>query len=167
MKFNRLFVFFLLFFLGAFFCLGGKKEAGQEKSSQEDLERSLVRKELLIQEKKKLAPPKRNIFSLQSYSLENRGEETAGVNLSRGGTQTKPQEERAESALALDLRYIGYIDSGQKIIALVIFEGEALAVEAGEMVTMDVKIEKITQENIVVVGLDAQQRTYALEGETK
>lgn len=167
MKFNRFFVFFLLFFLGAFFCLAGKTESRREKSSQENLERSLVRKELLIKEKKKLAPPKRNIFSLQNYSFENRTEDTAGVNLPRGGTQARPQEERAESALALDLRYIGYIDSGQKIVALVIFEGEALAVEAGEMITQDVKVEKITQEDIVVVGLDAQQRTYALEGETK
>ncbi|MCK4364290.1 MAG: hypothetical protein KAW85_05775, partial [Candidatus Aminicenantes bacterium] len=69
------------------------------------------------------------------------------------------------SSLPLNIRYIGYVISDDKMVALIVFEGDALAVESGEVISEGVKIGKITPEEIEIVGSDSQKRRYYLEGE--
>ena len=114
-----LFLFFTAFIFS--------QDKNQEKTEKKRLSMSLIRKDILALDVKKLDPPKRNIFGL---------------------------------------RYIGYVKSGQKITALILFEGEALAVDVGEEIAEDVSISKITLENITMIGPDQEPRTFPLEGET-
>jgi hypothetical protein len=64
------------------------------------------------------------------------------------------------------LRYIGYVKSVQKITALILFEGEALAVDVGEEIAEGVSISKITLEDITVIGPSQEPWKFPLEGET-
>ena len=68
------------------------------------------------------------------------------------------------SLLDLNIRYIGYIVSDEKIVALIIFDGNALAVEKGEMINKKVKVGEITPEEIEFMGPDSEKRKYSLEG---
>lgn len=61
-------------------------------------------------------------------------------------------------------RYIGYIVFGEKIVALIIIDGNALAVEKGEMISEGVKVGEITPEEIEIMGPDSEKRKYSLEG---
>jgi tetratricopeptide (TPR) repeat protein len=67
------------------------------------------------------------------------------------------------SLSALNIRYIGYIVSSEKIIALIILDGNILAVEKGEMISKGVKIGEITPEVIEVLGPDLEKKKYFLE----
>jgi len=126
--------------------------------------KSLVRMDLLVFPEKTLPSPQRNIFtvdrsvgreSVQDKNLENPGDvERAEARL---------QEEQARSSVSL--RYIGYVKSGQKITALIIFEREALAVEEGEMISLGLQVAQITLEEISVIGLDQEMQTFPLEGD--
>ena len=69
------------------------------------------------------------------------------------------------SLLALNIRYIGYIVFGEKIVALIIIDGNALAVEKGEMINERIKVGKITPDEIEIMGPDSKKRKYSLEGE--
>jgi len=153
---------FLLIF---FFCLGFCMAVGEEKSDKGKTEskktESLIRKELLYRERKELKPPKRNIFSPQSSGV---GEENLGtLGAPQGLQQTENTVEASSSPL--NLRYIGYIDSGQKIVALIIFEGQAVAVEEGERISEQVTVGKITTKEIEIIGPGDEKRNFSLEGE--
>jgi len=63
------------------------------------------------------------------------------------------------------LKYIGFVKSGQKIIALVILEGEALAVIENEMIGEEIRVGKVTSEEIELIGANSQKWIYSLEGE--
>ena len=71
------------------------------------------------------------------------------------------------SISALNIRYIGYVVSSEKIVALLILEGNILAVEKGEMISKGVKIGEITPEVIEVIGPELEKKKYFLEGEKK
>jgi hypothetical protein len=49
---------------------------------------------------------------------------------------------------------------------LILFEGEALAVDVGEEIAESVSISKITLEDITVIGPDNEPQTFPLEGAT-
>jgi len=153
----------LVFFLGISLCLWAKEDLFQKKKPKETEIKSLIREELFLKERKKLWPPRRIIFSPRNpgeivTSLEeNRMEQSPEENAPVSG------EERPLPSL--NIRYIGYIHSGDRIVGLIIFEGNALAVENGEMISAGVKIGKITPEEIEIIGPDSEIRKYSLEGE--
>lgn len=66
---------------------------------------------------------------------------------------------------AFDLTYIGYVRSGRKVVALVISEGQALAVAEGEEVVPGLKVDKIGSERIEVVGPDGKRMSVPIQGE--
>jgi hypothetical protein len=162
MKFDMkaaVFIFFLSFGLTLWAGAG----QSQKKETTKSGEQSLIKKELLTKTKKKLAPARRNIFSLR-----------------RGGSQetpivpthprTAPQKaalmtERESSGASVNIRYIGHIKSGQKIVALIVYEDAAIAVEKGEMISEGVQIGDVTVAYIEIVGPDSVRRKYTLEGE--
>jgi hypothetical protein len=152
--------FFILFL-----SIGLSIWAGEEKLQKKGLEKGLIRKDLLLREKMELGNPVRNIFTLgRSVSREI---ERNPVKLRQNQQQnpTLPGKYEASSSLPLNVRYIGYVISDDKMVALIVFEGEALAVESGEVISEGVKIGKITPEEIEIVGSDSQKRRYVLEGE--
>ncbi|MGB2845701.1 MAG: hypothetical protein WBC02_12675, partial [Candidatus Aminicenantaceae bacterium] len=71
----------------------------------------------------------------------------------------------APSPGQLQIRYVGYVISGEKVIALIIFRGNTLAVEKGEMISEGVKVGEITSAAIEIVSSNSEKRKFPLEGE--
>jgi hypothetical protein len=133
------------------------------KISQAIMGKSLIRKDLLYEKRTNLSPPVRNIFSPQ----RTRGPESGLSPEEIEGGAGEIESESGERALdgMPDIRYIGYVHSGHKIVGLIIYEEEALAVEEGEIISQDLRIGKVTAEEIELIGPNSQRRKYSLEGE--
>lgn len=136
-----------------------------KKQEEKDLQgKSLILKGLLQTKNEDLPPPRRNIFSPASVSstpvllpsVFKQGEEGPEGELTGAFFRT-----------SIKLRYIGYVDSDQKTIALVIFEGQAMAVAEGEMIREGIKVEKITPSEVEIIGPDSEKRKFPLEGEER
>ena len=63
------------------------------------------------------------------------------------------------------IRYIGYVDFGGKFTALVIAEGQPLAVEEGEELLPGFHVAAITAELIEIADSSGTKRPYLREGE--
>jgi hypothetical protein len=142
------------------------QEKRQKPESTSDRADSFIRMDLLTGEKKPMPPPKRNIFTQKSAAVfedlspEEIIEKTDEV-MSTPNSST--QEENAISSL--NLRYLGYVFSGRKIVGLIVFGGEALAVVEGDLITEGFTIGRISPDEIEVLGPDREPMTFALEGE--
>ncbi len=150
-----------------FTTLVSAQDKNQEKEEEKRPPVGLIRMDLLTQKINKLDPPKRNIFVPNSAG---RLEVEALENLIERQPVELPNIEALEaeqiSPRPLGLRYIGYVKSGQKITALILFEGEALAVDVGEEIAEGVSISEITLEDITVIGPSQEPWKFPLEGET-
>jgi hypothetical protein len=162
MKVEKKAAFFIIFLS---FGLAFWAEEGQsrKKETTKGEEKSLIKKELLSKTKRKLAPARRNIFSLRRGG----NEETRIVpNDPRTTVQKTARSNEGESSRSqVNIRYIGHIRSGQKIVALIVYEDTAIAVEKGEMISEGVQIGDVTPAYIEIVGPDSVRRKYTLEGE--
>jgi hypothetical protein len=135
--------------------------------------------DLLGQAPAQIAPPKRNIFSPRT-GPSSRPEAVASVGEFRaaGSPSANPGEaaavppaqaaagSTAAPAFSIDLRFIGFVESQRtrKIIGLVIFQGKALAVDEGEVISEGIRIGKIRREEIEVILPDSSTKTFSLEG---
>ncbi len=169
MRYFRSVGFSLVLFL---FCMAfissQDKDKDQEKPEKIRPPLSLIRKDLLVVDTKKLDPPKRNIFTPNSAGrVESAAYEEMNERRQAERQNMKALESEQPSSLALNLRYIGYVKSGQKITALILFGGEALAVDVGEEIAGGVSISIITLEDITVIGSDQETRKFPLEGEKR
>ncbi len=163
MRVKKNWAFLFLFVLSLSLALWAGGRNPQEKEAGQDEKKSLIKKELLLKKKQKLSPPRRNIFSLQrTESGETRVFPTNPQPIQKktpGVTEDKP------AGLQMHLRYIGHIRSGEKIVALIILEDTAFAVEKGEMISEGIQIGDITPEYIEIIGPDSVRKKYTLEGE--
>lgn len=142
--------------------------SAQEKLSDHESQPSLVRKDLLQRERKSLDPPKRNIFTSQrsGYGLDSPvAVDTSGRQ--PGSRDTADAESQQQAVYRVDIRYIGYIGSEKRTVALIIYEGEAMAVEKGEQVSEQVKILNISPQSVEFVGPDSVPNKVFLEGEER
>ena len=129
MRYFRSIFFSLVLFLFFFVLVS----AQQEKTEETRPSVGLIRKDLLALEIKKLAPPKRNIFTPNSAGMQEIDEFEDMKKRQQAGQQNiEALEAELPSVSALGIRFIGYVKSGPKITALILFEGEALAVDVGE-----------------------------------
>lgn len=153
-----LFLFFMAFI--------SSQDKNQEKTEKKRPPVSLIRKDLLAVDTKKLDPPKRNIFTPNSAGrVKSAAYEDMNERRQAERQNMETLESERLSARSLGLRYIGYVKSGQKITALILFEGEALAVDVGEEIAEGLSISMITLEDITVIGSDQEPRKFPLEGE--
>jgi hypothetical protein len=165
MRVDKNWPFLFLFVLSLGLALWAGEMNFQEKEAGQEGKKSLIKKELLLRKKKKLSPPRRNIFSLQRTE---RGETRILPNNPQPiQKKTLGITEEEPSGLQIHLRYIGHIRSGKKIVALIILEDTALAVEKGEMISEGVQIGDVTPEYIEIIGPDSVRKKYTLEGEKK
>jgi hypothetical protein len=162
MRAKTLLAAFILFLFAA------SLPGGQEKTAQKGDQgegKSLIRKELLLKEKKELQPPRRNIFSPRKAEL--RQPESEGIGMPEG-LQKNAESIGSEAARApLSLSYIGYIISGEKIIALIVLEGDILYVEKGDMIGEGIKIGEVTPAEIEVIGPGSEKKKYLIQGDSK
>lgn len=82
-----------------------------------------------------------------------------------GGLGVEAPPEGAREPSAPDLTYLGYVTSGRKIIALVISEGQALAVAEGEEIVPGLKVARIAPDRIEVTGPDGKRTSVPIQGE--
>lgn len=120
-----------------------------------------------MKKEKALEPPLRNIFT--PHRIRNARTEFETISSQKNILNKKKGSElqirNQDSVLDFDLRYIGFIKSGKKIVALIVFDGESLAVEKGELISEGVEIGEITIMDIEVIGPDSNRRKFSLEGE--
>jgi Tfp pilus assembly protein PilP len=171
MLFRKYLFFFLVVLLSANLWVTAKGEKSElqevvKKNSKDAAGKSLIRKDLLFEKREKLSPPRRNIFSplaegqVQAETLP----QEVGIS-QKGSSPSREDSEVYSDGAKPDLRYIGYVKSGQKIIALIFFEGEALAVEESEMISAGLRVGKVTSEEIELIDASSQKWKYSLEGE--
>ena len=167
---NRHLLFQVICFLMSFLLWEGTAYGIPQKITNKDFKRqSLVKKDLLSIKITKLKLQERNIF--KPDKRRNPSVMAGDV----GPLQGIPKEElpteiidkkKAASDL-ISLRYIGYVGSLEKTVALVIFENQAIAVKKGDMVLDVIKVLNITREEIEFAGRDSITRKVSLEGEER
>ena len=165
MKAKKIIPASLFVLLCASFWIGAQQEEAKKKNDPEKGVKSLIRKDLLLKKIKKLGPPRRNIFSARRSEIRNT--KVNPVVPEKDTQELKDLITERISSRPLNIRYVGYINkiSGGKIVALIFFEENVLAVEEGEVIAEGVEVEKITPVEIEIIGPDSKKRKYPLEGE--
>jgi hypothetical protein len=141
----------------------------QENPSDHESQPSWIRKDLLQRERKGLDPPRRNIFTPQQseYGLNSPGEVPAAGRQPGSRDPADTESQAQETVYRVDIRYIGYIGSEKRTVALIIHNGEAMAVEKGELLSEQVKILDISPQSVEYVGPDSVPNKVFLEGEER
>ena len=151
---------------------GQNEPPSQKEIPDQELRTSYIRKDLLYNPagEEDMPPPLRNIFSPRRPGSPGAGGNYSGIAPNNPEVDTSEDEiEAAEEdfSVVLDIRYIGHIRSQVRTVALILFEGEAMAVKAGEIIAEDVRIVKITPTEIEYMGPDSLTKTVTLEGEER
>jgi len=128
---------------------------------------SLIRKDLLKERPGETELPRRDIFSPRTAFAPPR---ISPPGEPPGGRVTDAEKPETPSAMeapepSLDLSYIGYVRSAHKMIALVILDGQALAVSEGEEVLPGVKVEKVSPDRVDLIGPDSKSSSFPRQGE--
>jgi hypothetical protein len=161
----------ILFIIGLFF----SQSAGQAEDpmASKTGKSGLVRMDLLRHSPGESRPFRRNIFTPgpASGGPLSPGVPVPLVSPGRQNSQNvqlpadEMPTEAVQPAFNINLRYVGFIVSPRRLIALIILDGQALAVAEGEVVSEGVRIGKITAGEIEVVLPDSSTRKFSLEGE--
>lgn len=145
---------------------GGVKQEPQNADSVKTDGASFIRMDLLSAEKRPMPRSVRNIFTVgRSSAVENISPEAIEEKRQEMRNSQNPRSQEENSVLTLNLRYLGYVFSRQKIVGLIVFEGEALAVVQGESLTEDFTVGRISPEEIEILGPDSKPMMFAIEGE--
>lgn len=128
--------------------------------------KSLIRKDLLLRSEAEPVMAGRNIFALQA-GPQGQGRVTPVPEeenpLEAGNRETGVEAKTPQPRI--NIRYIGYVGSPEKITALILFEGRAMAVEEGEGLRPGIQMGKVTAEQVEVIVSDSEKLVFSLEGE--
>jgi hypothetical protein len=154
--------FALFLFAASLLC--GQDKTPKKRDAVEGEGKSLVLKDLLLKEKKRLPQPLRNIFSPRTTGLGQSRSRGLGIpqGLHKNPDTVGPEPSRA----SLNLSYIGYILSGEKIIALIVLEGDILYVEKGDTIQEGIRIGEITASEIEVIGPGSEKKKFMIQGDS-
>jgi len=151
----------------AFFCQAEEVEKPKINPPKE----SFIKMDLLRRKTERPKKPVRNLF-LPGRSLSS--EMSADRGFTENMTEELQQDQEMEPGASvfpqsqlqgLDLRFLGYVFSGEKIVALVQYQGEALALEKGDRLDEQFRITEITRTEITILGPDSRPYVFFLEGE--
>ncbi len=127
---------------------------------------SFIRMDLLTEEKKPMSPPMRNIFTQKSAAVfEDLGSEEIEEESDEAMSTTDSPAQIENTISSLNLRYLGYVLSGRKVVGLIVFRGEALAVVEGDLIAEGFTVGRISPDDIEVLGPDSEPMMFSLEGE--
>jgi hypothetical protein len=143
--------------------LGAAAEVWAAAGQAAPAPKSLIRKEWLKPPAGPAPPSRRDIFSPQGVTPS----EEALSATPAGRPKSKPEtnkEAEAEARPAFALRYIGFSRAvaSKKIVALVLIESQASAVEEGDTVGAGYKIARITIKEIEIQAPDGTTLKFAL-----
>ena len=155
----------ILFAVGFFFV--ARAGFGGEEETKTSKNQSFLRIELLGQESVRLQLSARNIFSPRRAASTREGipenYPEASIPEGAGGAESGASTSVSESAL--DLRYIGYVFSGINRVAVIVYQGETLAVRVGEGIDDRYRVTSVTQTEVRLSGPDEKTFVFPLEGE--
>jgi hypothetical protein len=151
---------------GAVFALG-QKPAPDAKKRVKDAA-PVIRLDLLAAVRSGPTPFLRDIFQPQGSAAGG----PAAMPVVFGGPVrpvTVPTGETlAEDTAALpNVRYVGFVRSQGRFLALILVDGQAGALAEGDMAGTAGKVVKITAAEIEIQGADGKSLKFALEGERK
>ncbi len=168
-KFYWLKTSFCLLVFMCFFTLSVLYPGILPQDRKEKRQNSLIMKELLLAPKKSLAPPKRNIFTRQRANLGANEFSPSGDFQSpaqTSGQKISPEKEKfAMEEARINVKYIGYVKSGKRVVALIILEDQTYAVESGDVLEMGVTIGEITPDDMEIFDQGSEPKRINLEGE--
>lgn len=153
----------IVFLLGLNLALWTGGGGFQEKKAKEGEKKSLIKKELLERKKRQLTPPRRNIFSLRSQPERN--PVVPPVRMKQSSQKNARESNEKPTRKPLEIEYIGNITSGEKIVALIILEGDVLTVEKGDVIGEGLRIGEVTSLAVEIIGPDLEIRKVYLRGE--
>jgi len=133
-------------------------------------EKPLLRIDLLQTLDRELKPPMRNIFSPEKAGAQTGQSNIPGLDPSglRGEdvSPTGGETDADQAAVtSINLSYKGFVRAGGRFVALVMYEGLAMAVLQGDFIAEGVEIGAITAEDIEVIGPSAERRKFPIEGD--
>ncbi len=144
----------------------GKLPQNEKEKVQKIKERkSLVMKELLMPPKKSLSPPKRNIFTRQRAGPGPNEFSRPGDFQSPLQEKSPDQQKSAVEEVQINVKYIGYVQSEKRVVALIILEGQTYAVESGDVLETGVTIGEITPDDMEIIDQGSEPKRINLEGE--
>jgi Tfp pilus assembly protein PilP len=154
-------------FLIVLVCAEARQQAQEQDLPKVKGQTGLVRKDLLEPTRKQLLPPQRNIFTRQRIIPSGEGPGFFGTEgePQRGGTPTQSGSKNENTEISINVKYIGYVNSEQRVIALIIFGAETYAVESGDLLEGGINIGEITPDDIEIIGPDSEPNRVKLEGE--
>ncbi len=141
------------------------------KSQEMQVRKSLIRKELLQQTENTLSPPRRNIFTRQRGNRVTdeltpaEAPEMPGQKPQPGQPEPLGRNQPQVDEFRADVKYIGYVRSGDRIVALIIFENEIYAVQTGDVLGTGLTIGEITPDDMEIFDGGPEPRRIILEGE--
>ncbi len=163
--------FICLFTIGFLFSQASRQ--AENAISSETGKSGLIRMDLLRLSQGESRPFRRNIFAPgPAYGAPS----PPGVPVSQFSSERQESQDVQQQgeavrtevvtpAFNVNLRYVGFIVSARRLVALIILEGQALAVAEGEVVSEGIRIGKISVDEIEVVLPDSSTRKFPLEGE--
>ena len=160
---NKKFIASIITFCFLYLSFFSIAETNGSKQEPEEKVKSLVRKDLLQIKREDLGIPGRNIFTPQSRRMSEEFVESFEIS---PGLLEETFSKVRNNSFSFDLRYIGYIDSGHKMVALIIFEEVATAVQKGEKISEHYTVGEITTDKIVIIGPSGEKKQIPLEGES-
>jgi len=159
-------LFSFIFFISAVSFISGQN---QEEKAGAGKVSPLIKIKLLPGKEMTLPPVIRDIFSPQVYSapvsISSSPKQDSRTEQKSPGKQSEEETSSNEAIYGPSVRYIGYVHADGKTIALLIVNGLALPVEAGEYITPEFQVVRISPEEVIVMGPDKKEIRFSLEGE--
>jgi hypothetical protein len=165
MRTRTIAVFFGAVLAGASFASAQKTAPPAKKPAAAKPFGPLIRKDLLAALRTTPSPVRRNIFLPQGAGAPIVLPAALG---GRPRPAVAPEEETpVDEAPPLIVRYVGFVRSQGKFLALVLVDGQAAALAEGDQAGAAGKVVRITAGEIEIQGSDGKSLKVPLEGERK
>ncbi|MBU4204096.1 MAG: hypothetical protein KKD59_09160 [Acidobacteria bacterium] len=155
-----------LFILG--FSLFARSGLMVDVAQEESKAKGLLRLDLLAKEPRPLQLSARNIFSPRSTVRDRNPDVNPAEAAIRRGEEGREAGASADSpSISQNIRYIGYVFSEGNRVAVIVYQGETLAVREGEGIDDRYRLTSVSRTEIRLAGPDEQTTVFPLEGEQK
>jgi hypothetical protein len=141
--------------------LAGPVDQQEAKTAEPSFGQSLIRKDLLRPPRSADVRPRRNIFIRGGGTSVEPGPPANAV-----PPQAVTLSDKAEpESLGPDIRYVGCVITPRRTVAIILLDGQALAVAEGDQVAAIFTVQKISREALDLADPDGQRRTISIGGE--
>jgi hypothetical protein len=154
------------FYIGIFSCMNLTAMDIQENNPDKKNSGKLIRMDLLNPKAKDIKPPLRNIFTGRKIETIAGLEGSLGMKAGEEEVQSKEIDQEKDSYP--DLKYLGYIASFDKKVALILYRDEVMAVGKGCVLPGGIEIIDISLDAITIKKSSGSDKmVIKLEGEEK